>query len=391
MTKPLNRQIAALPTTIFTVMSELARAHDAINLGQGFPDTEGPQDMVQAAADALLDGRNQYAPLTGLPELRRAVADSNARFQGLEIDAESEVVVTSGATEALAASLMALIEPGDEVVLIEPLYDTYLPMVRQLGGVPKLVRLEEPGWTLPREALAAAFSARTKAILLNTPMNPTGKVFTTEELDFIAGLLIQHDAYAVCDEVYEHLTFGTPHVSLMSRPAMRERCLRIGSAGKSFSLTGWKVGYVTAPAPLAAVVAKAHQNLVFATAPNLQRAVAFGLNKDEQYFRDLAGDMARKRDILSAGLRGVGLDVLPCDGSYFVMADITPLANGLDDVAFARMLTEEAGVTTIPASAFYDPSNGAPPKHLVRFAFCKQESVLQEAVARIERWASKRA
>ncbi|WP_215754019.1 aminotransferase [Acetobacter sp. P5B1] len=390
MTKPLNRQIAALPTTIFTVMSELARAHDAINLGQGFPDTEGPQDMVQAAADALLDGRNQYAPLTGLPELRRAVADSNARFQGLEIDAESEVVVTSGATEALAASLMALIEPGDEVVLIEPLYDTYLPMVRQLGGVPKLVRLEEPGWTLPREALTAAFSARTKAILLNTPMNPTGKVFTTEELDFIAGLLIQHDAYAVCDEVYEHLTFGTPHVSLMSRPAMRERCLRIGSAGKSFSLTGWKVGYVTAPAPLAAVVAKAHQNLVFATAPNLQRAVAFGLNKDEQYFRDLAGDMARKRDILSAGLRGVGLDVLPCDGSYFVMADITPLANGLDDVAFARMLTEEAGVTTIPASAFYDSSNGTPPKHLVRFAFCKQESVLQEAVARIERWASKR-
>lgn len=390
MTKPLNRQIAALPTTIFTVMSELARAHDAINLGQGFPDTEGPQDMVQAAADALLDGRNQYAPLTGLPELRRAVADSNARFQGLEIDPESEVVVTSGATEALAASLMALIEPGDEVVLIEPLYDTYLPMVRQLGGVPKLVRLEEPGWTLPREALAAAFSARTKAILLNTPMNPTGKVFTTEELDFIAGLLIQHDAYAVCDEVYEHLTFGTPHVSLMSRAAMRERCLRIGSAGKSFSLTGWKVGYVTAPAPLAAVVAKAHQNLVFATAPNLQRAVAFGLNKDEQYFRDLAGDMARKRDILSAGLRGVGLEVLPCDGSYFVMADITPLANGLDDVAFARMLTEEAGVTTIPASAFYDPSNGTPPTHLVRFAFCKQESVLQEAVARIERWASKR-
>lgn len=390
MTKPLNRQIAALPTTIFTVMSELARAHDALNLGQGFPDTEGPHDMVQAAADALLDGRNQYAPLTGLPELRRAVADSNARFQGLQIDPESEVIVTSGATEALAASLMALIEPGDEVVLIEPLYDTYLPMVRQLGGVPKLVRLEEPGWTLPRAALAAAFSARTKAILLNTPMNPTGKVFSTEELDFIAGLLIQHDAYAVCDEVYEHLTFDTPHVSLMSRPAMRERCVRIGSAGKSFSLTGWKVGYVTAPAPLAAVVAKAHQNLVFATAPNLQRAVAFGLNKDEQYFRDLAGDMARKRDILSVGLRGVGLDVLPCDGSYFVMADITPLANGLNDVAFARMLTEEAGVTTIPASAFYDPSNGAPPTHLVRFAFCKQESVLQEAVARIERWASQR-
>ncbi|KXV57886.1 aminotransferase [Acetobacter senegalensis] len=386
MTKPLNRQLAALPTTIFTVMSELARQHGAINLGQGFPDTEGPHDIVQAAADALLDQRNQYAPLTGLPELRAAVAHSNARFQRIEVDPESEVVVTSGATEALAASLMALIEPGDEVVLIEPLYDTYLPMVRQLGGVPRIVRLEHPGWTLPRQALAEAFSARTKAILLNTPMNPTGKVFSPDELTFIAGLLKQHDAYAICDEVYEHLTFNTPHLSLMALPDMRERCLRIGSAGKSFSLTGWKVGYVTAPAPLAAVVAKAHQNLVFATPPNLQRAVAYGLNKDERYFVELSADLAHKRDLLSAGLRGVGLDVLPCQGSYFVMADITPLANGLDDMAFARLLTEQAGVTTIPASAFYEPSNGAPPTHLLRFAFCKQESVLQEAVNRIEAW-----
>ncbi|MCG4272984.1 aminotransferase [Acetobacter senegalensis] len=386
MTKPLNRQLAALPTTIFTVMSELARQHGAINLGQGFPDTEGPHDIVQAAADALLDQRNQYAPLTGLPELRAAVAHSNARFQRIEVDPESEVVVTSGATEALAASLMALIEPGDEVVLIEPLYDTYLPMVRQLGGVPRIVRLEHPGWTLPRQALAEAFSARTKAILLNTPMNPTGKVFSHDELTFIAGLLKQHDAYAICDEVYEHLTFNTPHLSLMALPDMRERCLRIGSAGKSFSLTGWKVGYVTAPAPLAAVVAKAHQNLVFATPPNLQRAVAYGLNKDERYFAELSADLSHKRDLLSAGLRGVGLDVLPCQGSYFVMADITPLANGLDDMAFARLLTEQAGVTTIPASAFYEPSNGAPPTHLLRFAFCKQESVLQEAVNRIEAW-----
>lgn len=386
MTKPLNRQLAALPTTIFTVMSELARQHGAINLGQGFPDTEGPHDIVQAAADALLDQRNQYAPLTGLPELRAAVAHSNARFQRIEVDPESEVVVTSGATEALAASLMALIEPGDEVVLIEPLYDTYLPMVRQLGGAPRIVRLEHPGWTLPRQALAEAFSARTKAILLNTPMNPTGKVFSPDELTFIAELLKQHDAYAICDEVYEHLTFNTPHLSLMALPDMRERCLRIGSAGKSFSLTGWKVGYVTAPAPLAAVVAKAHQNLVFATPPNLQRAVAYGLNKDERYFAELSADLAHKRDLLSAGLRGVGLDVLPCQGSYFVMADITPLANGLDDMAFARLLTEQAGVTTIPASAFYEPSNGAPPTHLLRFAFCKQESVLQEAVNRIEAW-----
>ncbi|MCG0993743.1 aminotransferase [Acetobacter indonesiensis] len=389
MTKPLNRHLAALPTTIFTVMSELARKHGAINLGQGFPDTEGPHDMVQAAADALLDNRNQYAPLTGLPELRQAVARSNGRFQGLAINPDSEVIVTSGATEALAASLMALIEPGDEVVLIEPLYDTYLPMVRQLGGVPRMVRLEHPGWTLPRQALAEAFSDRTKAILLNTPMNPTGKVFSQDELDFIASLVKQYDAYAVCDEVYEHLTFNTPHVSLMALPDMRDRCVRIGSAGKSFSLTGWKVGYITAPAPLAEVIAKAHQNLVFATAPNLQRAVAYGLDKDESYFADLAADMARKRDILSDGLRSVGLDVLPCHGSYFVMADITPLANGLDDMAFARLLTEKAGVTTIPASAFYEASNGTPPTHLLRFAFCKQESVLRDAVGRIAAWRNR--
>ncbi|GCD55291.1 aminotransferase [Acetobacter pasteurianus] len=391
MTKLLNRQIANQPVTIFTLMSELARKHNAINLGQGFPDTEGPQDMVQLAADALLDGRNQYAPLTGLPELRAAVADASARFQNIPVDAESEVVVTSGATEALAASFMALIEPGDEVVLIEPLYDTYLPVVRQLGGIPRLVRLEAPDWALPREALKNAFGPRTKAIVLNTPMNPTGKVFTAEELAFIADLMRQHDTYAICDEVYEHLVFGAPHLSLMALPDMRERCIRIGSAGKSFSFTGWKVGYVTAPAPLAAVVAKAHQNLVFATAPNLQRAVAFGLNKDTAYFTQLAQEMDTKRQILSAGLARVGFGVLPCQGSYFVMADITPLAKGLDDMAFSRLLSEQAGVTTIPASAFYDAQSGTPPRNLIRFAFCKREEVLIEAVARLEQWKSRQS
>ena len=390
MTRALNRHLASQPVTIFTVMSELARQHDAINLGQGFPDTEGPQDMVQVAANALLDGRNQYAPLTGLPELRQAVADASLRFQGIAVSADSEVVVTSGATEALAASFMALLEPGDEVVLMEPLYDTYLPIIRQLGAVPRLVRLEAPDWALPRQALEAAFGPRTKAIVLNTPMNPTGKVFTAEELDFIASLLRRHDAYAICDEVYEHLVFGQTHISLMTLPDMRERCIRIGSAGKSFSLTGWKVGYVTACAALASVIAKAHQNLVFATAPNLQRAVAFGLAKDQAYFGALATDMARKKDILSNGLTRAGFGVLPCNGSYFVMADISALANGLDDVAFARQLTEQARVTPIPASAFYDSQSGTPPKNLVRFAFCKREEVLIEAVSRIERWKNDR-
>lgn len=382
--KTLNPLLSNAPTTIFTVMSALATRHGAINLGQGFPDTEGPADMVRAAADALLDNRNQYPPLTGLPELRQAVARANGRSYGLAVDPDTEVVVTSGATEALAASLSALIEPGDEVVLIEPLYDTYLPTVRLLGGIPRLVRLSPPDWRLPRAALEAAFGPRTKALLLNSPMNPSGKVFDRDELSFLAGLLQRHDAYAVCDEVYEHLTFGNNrHVPLMTLPGMRERCIRIGSAGKSFSLTGWKVGYVTAAAPVAAVIAKAHQNLTFTTPPNLQRAVALGLDKDQSYFTALAAELAAKRDLLSDGLREIGFAVLPCGGSYFSIADIRPLGFDGDDVAFCRHITETAGVAAIPVSAFYDGPDA--PDHYVRFAFCKREAVLREAVARLQR------
>ena len=376
-----NRLLADAPTTIFTVMSALALRHDAINLGQGFPDTEGPADMVRVAADALLDNRNQYAPLTGLPELREAVARSNRRFHGLDVDPATEVVVTSGATEALAASLAALIEPGDEVVLFEPLYDTYLPAVRLLGGVPRLVRLSPPHWRLPRQALEAAFGPRTKAVLLNTPMNPSGMVFDRAELALLADLLQRHDAYAICDEVYEHLTFdGAAHVPLMTLPGMRQRCVRIGSAGKSFSLTGWKVGYAVADAPLAAVIAKAHQNLTFSTPPNLQRAVAFGLDKDADYFDALGRDLQDKRDLLAAGLSAIGFEVLPTGGSYFLVADIRRFDAG-DDIAFCRRITERAGVAAIPVSAFY----GAPdaPDHYVRFAFCKREAVLREALDRL--------
>ncbi len=370
--------------TIFTVMSALAQRHDAINLGQGFPDTEGPAALLDAAAAALMDGRNQYPPLTGVPELRQAVAAANARFYGLAVDPDTEVVVTSGATEALAASLMALLDPGDEVVLIEPLYDTYLPVVRLLGAVPRLVRLTPPDWRLPAEELAAAFGPRTKAILLNTPMNPTGKVFDASELALIAGLLARHDAYAVCDEVYEHLVFdGRRHVPLMTLPGMRERTLRIGSAGKTFSFTGWKVGYVTAPAALASVVAKAHQNLTFTTAPNLQRAVAVGLMKDDGYFAALADDLAARRDRLADGLRRIGLGVLETHGSYFITADFAPLGIAGDDVAFCRRMTEEARVTAIPLSAFHA---GAGPDHYVRFAFCKRPEVLDTAVARLAEW-----
>ncbi len=381
--KPVNSLLAATGTTIFTVMSALAVAHDAINLGQGFPDTEGPRDLLDAAAAALMDGRNQYPPLTGVPELRQAVAAANRRFYGIAADPAEEIVVTSGATEALAASLAALLDPGDEVVLIEPLYDTYLPMVKLLGAVPRLVRLAPPRWDLPRAELAAAFGPRTKAILLNTPMNPTGKVFTEDELGFIAGLLQQHDAYAVCDEVYEHLVFeGARHRPLMTLPGMRDRCLRIGSAGKTFALTGWKVGYVTAPRALAAVVAKAHQNFTFTTPPNLQRAVAAGLAKPDAYYAGLAADLALRRDLLAAGLRRLGFGVLPVQGSYFITADYTALA-AEDDVAFCRRMTEQARVTAIPLSAFYA---GAAPQGFVRFAFCKRPEVLEAALARLAAW-----
>jgi aspartate/methionine/tyrosine aminotransferase len=382
--KPANSLLEQTGTTIFTLMSALAAEHGAINLGQGFPDTEGPAEIVQAAAAALLDGRNQYPPLTGVPELRAAVAAANQRFYGLEIDPVAGVVVTSGATEAITACLMALLNPGDEVVLIEPLYDTYLPVVTMLGAVARLVRLAPPGWALPRDALAAAFGPKTKLLLLNSPMNPTGKVFNTDELEFIAALLAAHDAYAVCDEVYEHLVFeGAKHVPLMRLPGMFERCLRIGSAGKTFSLTGWKVGYVSGCARLATQVAKAHQNLTFTTAPNLQRAVALGLAKPDAYFASLAADLQLRRDILDAGLRRLGFETLACDGSYFVTADFSGLGFAGGDLEFCRVLTVQAGVAAIPVSAFYA---GNAPAHYVRFAFCKQPAMLHEAIARLERW-----
>jgi N-succinyldiaminopimelate aminotransferase len=381
--KSANTLLSGIGTTVFTVMSALAVEHGSINLGQGFPDTEGPADVVQAAADALKDGRNQYPPMPGVTELRQAVAAHDRRFYGLDVDWASQVVVTSGATEAITACLMAVLNPGDEVVLIEPLYDTYAPVVRLLGAVPRFVRLEPPDWALPRDALADAFGPATKAILLNSPMNPCGNVFTADELGFIAELVLRHDAYAICDEVYEHLTFdGARHIPLMTLPGMCERTMRIGSAGKTFSLTGWKVGYVTAPAVLASNVAKAHQNLTFTTAPNLQRAVALGLGKDDAYFAALSAALQAKRDRLAAGLAGLGLTVLPTKGSYFISADFRPLGFNGDDVAFCRHITEHAKVTAIPVSAFYDAPDA--PSHYARFAFCKRDEVLDEAVARLQ-------
>ena len=376
-----NSILSSYGTTVFEVFSRLALEHGAINLGQGFPEDRGPPDVLAEAVRALAEDSNQYPSMMGTPALRQALAAHAARFYGLEVDWQREVMVTSGATEALAACLLGLIEPGDEVVLFEPLYDSYLPIIRLAGGVPRLVTLKPPAWGFNRDDLAAVFSAKTKLVVLNDPLNPAAKVFDAGELALIAEFVQAFDAYAVCDEVYEHLVFDNRrHIPLMTLPGMRERCLKIGSAGKTFSLTGWKVGYVTAAPALLQPVAKAHQFLTFTTPPNLQTAVAFGLNKDDGYFSGLAASMQAKRDRLGAGLERAGLTVLPSAGSYFIVADYGATGFDGDDVAFCRHITEKAGVTAIPVSAFYA---GPQPGRCARFCFCKRDEMLDEAAARL--------
>jgi N-succinyldiaminopimelate aminotransferase len=380
--KPANSMMAGLGTTVFEVMSALAREHNSVNLGQGFPDDKGPEEVRGAAADYLLNGHNQYPPMMGIPELRQAVAEHARRFQGLDVDWQSEVLVTSGATEALGDCLFGLIEPGDEVVLIEPLYDSYLPIVRRAGGVPKLVRLEPPAWRLPKEELAAAFGPKTKLILFNTPMNPCSKVFDREELSFIADLCLEHDVYAVCDEVYEHIIFdGRQHISLMTLPGMRDRTVRIGSAGKSFSLTGWKVGYITAAPELMKAIARTHQFMTFTTPPNLQWGAAVGLRLQDGYFSTLAADMQRKRDRLADALATIGFDVLPAQGTYFVTTDFRPLGFNGTDEEFCRHITVKAGVAAVPVSAFYQSPEA--PRYFARFCFCKHDATLDSAIERL--------
>lgn len=381
--KPTNATFTGLPVTIFETMSQMARDHGAINLGQGFPDDEGPEDIRRVAADALMTGPNQYPSMWGLPELRQALARHQKRFYGLELDWQTEILVTSGATEALADCMLALIEPGDEVVLIEPLYDCYEPMIRRVGGIPKFVRLEAPDWSLNESDLAAAFSEKTKAIVLNNPMNPAAKVFSDEELALLARYVVAYDAYAICDEVYEHITFdGRKHRPFMTLPGMKERAVRVGSAGKTFSLTGWKIGYISGPAHLMAPISKAHQFTTFTTAPNLQKAVAYGLDLDDAYFAGLASDLQHKRDHLTRALSQIGLTCAPSAGTYFLIADASPLQRfGGTDVEICMALTREAGVTAVPVSPFYaNPKEGAP---FIRFCFSKADHVLDEAARRL--------
>ncbi|MCB1497921.1 MAG: aminotransferase [Bauldia sp.] len=387
--KSTNPVYTGLETSIFEVMSRLAKENGAINLGQGFPDVDGPEDIRRfAAEDILSGGRNQYPPMMGVPELRSAVAEANKRFYDLDVDWRTEVLVTSGATEALSDCMAALIEPGDEVVLIEPLYDCYLPLLRRAGATPKFVRVTPPDWRLDREALAAAFGPKTKAIVLNNPMNPAAKVFDREELATIAELVVAHDAYAICDEVYEHIVFdGREHIPLITLPGMRERTIRIGSAGKTFSLTGWKVGYVTAAPNLLDPVTKAHQYTTFTTPPGLQKAVAYGLGKDDDYYESLAGDLQAKRDRLAEGVAGTGLGIVPCAGTYFLTVDTGPLGLDAADTAICETLTFEAGVTAVPVSAFYQSDA---PRNFIRLCFSKRDTMIDEALERLARWVERR-
>ncbi len=383
-----NRILSGYGTTVFEVFSRLAAEHGSINLGQGFPDDRGPPEVLDEAIRALRDDSNQYPSMMGTPALRQALAAHAQRFYGLDVDWQREVMVTSGATEALAACLLGLIEPGDEVVLFEPLYDSYLPIILLAGGIPRLVTLRPPAWSFSRDDLAAAFSPKTKLVLINDPLNPAAKVFSADELALIAEFVLACDAYAICDEVYEHIVFdGRRHIPLMTLPGMRERCLKIGSAGKTFSLTGWKVGYITAAPALLQPVAKAHQFLTFTTPPNLQSAVAFGLGLETGYFTGLAAAMQAKRDRLGAGLERAGLTVLPSAGSYFIIADYGATGFEGDDVAFCRAITIEAGVTAIPVSAFYAGSGSS---RCVRFCFCKRDDMLDEASSRLARHFSRR-
>lgn len=379
----VNPLYADLPTTVFAEMSGLAREHDAINLGQGYPDAPGPAAILQAAAEATLHGDNQYPPMPGLPELREAVAGHYARRQGLDLDWRSEVTITSGATEALAAAFLSLIAPGDEVVVFAPAYDSYLPMIRRAGGVPRIVRLAPPHWRFDRAMLEAAFTDRTRLVVLNNPQNPAATVAGPDDLALLAEFCVRHDTVALTDEVWEEIVFdGRAHRPLIAFPGMRERCVKIGSAGKMFALTGWKVGFLMAAPALTTVLSRAHQFLTFTTAPNLQTAVAFGLGNSDAWFASMPGDLAASRDRLTAVLAAEGLVALPSAGTYFLNVDLAASGIAEGDRAFCLRAVREAGVAAIPVSAFYEDD---PVTSVIRLCFAKADATLDEGARRLAR------
>lgn len=374
-----------MPTTIFDVMSGLARQHQAINLGQGFPDDPGPLEVRQKAADAVLNGWNQYPPMMGLPELREAIAAHYARFGGLSLDPATEVMVTSGATEALADALLATLEPGDEVILFQPMYDAYLPLVQRAGGTPRFVNLDPRDWSFSRRQLEEAFSNKTKAVVFNNPHNPCGVVYAHDQVELLAEFCMKFGAVAICDEVWEHLIFdGREHVPMMSIPGMEDLTIKIGSAGKIFSLTGWKIGLVAARGPVMNALSKAHQFNTFTTAPNLQIAVAHGLSMRNEYFLEMRKSFQQSRDYFHAQMKMAGLPVTRSDGTYFVVCDIGAIGE-TDDFEFCRRLVAEFGVAAIPVSAFYVEN---PVRNVIRFCFAKKKETIDSALVRISKAVS---
>ena len=374
----LNRRLDGLGTTIFAEMSALATATGAINLGQGFPDTDGPREIARAAADAVLSGKGtQSPPGPGIPELRTAIAEHQQRFRGLAYDPDSEVLVTAGATEAIAAALLALLEPGDEVIAFEPFYDSYAACIAMAGATRVPLTLRAPDFRPDLDALRAAVTPRTRLLLLNSPHNPTGMVLTPAELAAIAELACERDLLVVTDEVYEHLVFTGAHHPIAALPGMRERTVSISSAGKTFSFTGWKVGWVTASAPLVAAVRTAKQYLTYVSAGPFQYAVAEALRLPDSYFTQLRADLLRKRDLLATGLRTAGFEVYEPQGTYFITTDVTPFG-AKDAYAFCRALPERCGVVAIPNSVFYDDPDAG--RTQVRFTFCKRTGVIDAAV-----------
>jgi N-succinyldiaminopimelate aminotransferase len=379
----LTAKLQGFGTTIFAEMSALAVATNSVNLGQGFPDTDGPREVLDAAIDAINGGLNQYPPGLGMPVLRQAISDHQQRFYGVHYDVEDEILVTAGATEALAGALLGLLDTGDEVVVFDPMFDSYLPCIALAGAVAKPVPLRPPHYGFDPEEFLAALSPKTKLILFNTPHNPTGRVFTRDEVQLIADAAIERDLVVVTDEVYEHLVFdGAEHVALAALPGMRERTLVISSGGKTFNTTGWKIGWMCGPAPLVAAARTAKQFLTYVNGGPFQPAIAVGLALPDAFFQHLATDLQAKRDRLMPGLLEAGFEVFPTSGTYFVTADIRPLQPDGDGMAFCRQLPHACGVVAIPNEVLYaDREEG---RHIVRFAFCKRLEVIDEAVRRLK-------
>jgi N-succinyldiaminopimelate aminotransferase len=381
----LASRLHGLGTTVFAEMSALALATGSINLGQGFPDTDGPDEIAEAAIAAIRDGRNQYPPNPGIPELRAAIAAHQQRFYGQTIDPDSEIVVTTGATEAVAAALLGLVDPGDEVIALEPFYDSYAAGIAMAAGTRVGITLRAPYFRLDVARLRAAVTDRTRLILLNSPHNPTGTVLNRDELQAVADLAIERDLIVVTDEVYEHMTYDEAHIPLATFPGMADRTLTISSAGKTFSFTGWKVGWAVGPADLVTAVRTAKQFLTFVSGAPFQPAIAVGLGLPDAYYDGLRASLQGKRDRLCAGLREVGFEVFEPAGTYFVTADVRPLGYS-DGIEFCRDLPKRCGVVAIPHQVFYDDLEAGRP--LVRFAFCKKDEVLDEAVDRMRgAWA----